>query len=341
MPAEWKPHEAVWLSWPHDTASFPHLEQAELAFAGFIREVHESERVELQVLDHEMRERARRVLGEMSVDLTRVNFQCADYADIWFRDYGPIFVVDRDRQLAMTKWCFNAWGNKYGALLKDNSVPYAMNQRLHLPMYEPGIVLEGGSIDVNGKGTLLTTEQCLLNSNRNPSLGKKDIESYLGEYLGARHFIWLRQGIEGDDTDGHIDDIARFVDDKTVLCAYSDDPSDPDYEPLKQNHELLLSSTDQDGHPLRIIKLPVPGWVGDEQGRLPASYANFYIGNNKVVVPLFGTESDERALEVIQSVFPKRRVVGVNAMYLVYGFGTFHCMSQQQPTGELRVGSSE
>ena len=340
MPAEWEPHAAVWLSWPHDTKSFPHLEQAEAAFAHFVAEIQESEPVELQVLDKAMQERVSQLLEARHADLRRIRFHQNDYADIWFRDYGPIFVVNCNAhepapeltpKLAIVKWNFNSWGNKYDVLLKDNNVPYFMNERLRLPMFEPGIVLEGGSIDVNGRGTVLTTEQCLLNPNRNPSFGKVEIERYLADYLGARHVIWMKDGIEGDDTDGHIDDIARFVNPTTVVCAYQEDESDPDHQPLKKNYDRLQRATDQDGKALTVIKLPVPGWVGDAEGRLPASYANFYIGNNKVLVPLFGRENDRKALEVIQSVFPDRKVVGINAYYLVYGFGTFHCMSQQQP----------
>ena len=210
-----------------------------------------------------------------------------------------------------------------------------MNESLRLPIFEPGIVLEGGSIDVNGTGTLLTTAQCLLNKNRNPQLSKAEIEKYLHDYLGATHCIWLKEGIAGDDTDGHIDDIARFVNPTTVLCAYQPDQNDPDHEVLKTNYELLQHAADQDGNPLHVIPLPAPGWVRDPDGeqarRLPASYANFYIGNTKVLVPTFGVENDRRALAVIQSVFPDRRVVGINAFHLVFGFGTFHCMSQQQP----------
>ena len=336
MPAEWEPHAAVWLAWPHDPVSFPHLDEAEASFADFVREVHDSERVELLVLREAMRERAMKMLQERRVNAANVNFHIADYADIWFRDYGPIFVVNRaTRQLAMTKWIFNSWGNKYEDLLQDNRVPYFMNESLHLPMFEPGIVLEGGSIDVNGTGTLLTTEQCLLNKNRNPQLSKAEIEKYLSDTLGATHCIWLKDGIEGDDTDGHIDDIARFVNPTTVLCAYQPDKNDPDHEVLKTNYDLLQCATDQDGSKLNVIQLPVPGWVGDRSGgqakRLPASYANFYIGNTKVLVPTFGVENDRRALAVIQSVFPDRQVVGINAFPLVFGFGTFHCMTQQQP----------
>jgi agmatine deiminase len=333
MPAEWEPHSAIWLSWPHDPVSFPFLDKAEEAFACFVKEIHDSENVELQVLDEGMQQRATSLLKGAGVDFSRIHFHFADYADIWFRDYGPIFVVNRnERQLAMTKWTFNSWGNKYQTLLKDDNVPHAMNQRLRLPMFEPGVVLEGGSIDVNGKGTLMTTEQCLLNKNRNRKLRRTEIEKTLSDFLSVRHFIWLKHGIEGDDTDGHIDDIARFVNPRTVLCAYQDDEKDPDHRALKENYELLESSTDQDGKKLIVIKLPVPGWVGDKEGRLPASYANFYIGNTKVLVPVFGVENDSKALAIIQSVFPGRKMVGINAFYLLYGLGTFHCMSQQQPS---------
>jgi agmatine deiminase len=332
MPAEWEPHDAVWLAWPHDPLSFPFLEEAEAAFASFLREIHTSERVELLVRDEAMQERVAAMLRLHRVELAQVRFHIHDYADIWFRDYGPLFVVNRpSRALAMTKWTFNAWGNKYATLLKDNGVPYFLNESLGLEMFEPGMVLEGGSIEVNGCGTLITTEQCLLHPNRNPQLSKAEIEQYLREYLGVRHILWLKEGIAGDDTDGHIDDIARFVNPATVLCARQPDASDPDHEVLEENFRLLEAATDQDGNPLRVIPLPAPGWVGDAEGRLPASYANFYIGNTKVLVPLFDTENDAAALEIIQSVFPDRRVVGINARYLVYGLGTFHCMTQQQP----------
>ena len=332
MPAEWEPHSAVWLSWPHDPISFPDLAGAEKAFAEFIQEISASERVELQILGESMRARASKMLREKGTPLEQVGFHLADYADIWFRDYGPIFVVhSATKRLAMTKWIFNAWGDKYETLLKDDRVPYRMNESLALPMFEPGIVLEGGSIEVNGQGTLMTTEQCLLNPNRNPQLSKNEIEKYLSDYIGVKHFIWLKEGIAGDDTDGHIDDIARFVNKNTVLCALQPDSNDPDHEVLEENFRLLEAATDQDGKKLRVIPLPVPGFVGDEQGRLPASYANFYIGNTKVLVPIFGVENDAAALAVIQSLFPNRKVVGINARALVYGLGTFHCMTQQQP----------
>ena len=339
MPAEWEPHATVWLAWPHDLTSFPYLDQAESAFADFVSAVHTSERVELLVRDAPMQRKATQSLQGRGVDCRQVRFHRTDYADIWFRDYGPIFVVDRkNERLAITKWLFNSWGNKYEELLKDSRIPYFMNDLLRLPIFEPGIVLEGGSIDVNGRGALLTTEQCLLNKNRNPRLCKKEIEIYLRDYLGATHCIWLAAGIEGDDTDGHVDDVARFVNPTTVVCVRQPDRSDPDHASLETNYQLLRKATDQDGHPLHVIPLPVPGRVEDERPRLPASYANFYISNGKVLVPTFGVDTDARAVEILQSVFPDRQVEGVNAFGLLYGLGAFHCMSQQQPAVLSRGG---
>lgn len=333
MPAEWEPHEAIWLAWPHDPVTFPErVPQVEDAYVEIIAATHGSELVNLLVLDEDAREHARGKLLDRRVDVSRVRFHIRDYADVWFRDYGPIFVRDAaGENLAITHWIYNAWGNKYETLLKDTAIPAFINETMGLRVYEPGIVLEGGSIDVNGRGSLLTTEQCLLNKNRNPHLSKKEIEDYLAAYLGGRHVIWLNEGIAGDDTDGHIDDIARFVDPATVICAVEEDPADENYELLQENLRILKASTDQDGKPLRIVELPMPGYVGDEEGRLPASYANFYIGNTVVLVPVFGRENDARALEIIQGQFTTRRVVGIDCSNIVYGLGTLHCISQQQP----------
>lgn len=248
-------------------------------------------------------------------------------------DIQSLEYVRNKKNLAMVHWIFNAWGGKYEELAKDTKIPEIMNEKLALRCFKPGIVLEGGSIDVNGKGTLLTTEQCLLNKNRNPSLSKEQIGAYLKDYLGVSHIIWLKEGIVGDDTDGHVDDIARFVDPTTVLCAYEEDEDDENHAPLKENYELLLKSKDQDGNDLKIIKLPMPGFVGDEKGRLPASYANFYIGNKAVLVPVFGHENDKKALAIIQKAFPGRKAVGINCADLLHGLGTIHCISQQQPSG--------
>lgn len=335
MPAEWEPHEAVWLAWPHDLDSFPHLEEARDAFAEFIKEVHTDERVELLVLDEKMKTSATEMLASKGMNFSRINFHIADYADIWFRDYGPIFVHDQSKPqpaLAMTKWIFNAWGNKYQTLLKDNEIPYKIQERLNLPMIKTNMVLEGGSIEVNGAGTLLTTEACLLNKNRNPNLSKPEIEEKLKNYLGARKIIWLKKGIAGDDTDGHIDDIARFANSATVLCARPDDETDSDFPALRENFEILQKALDQNGKPFEVVKLPTPGVVlGDNGKRLPASYANFYVSNAKVLVPVFGTEHDEEALAVIAAAFRGRKVAGIRANVLVSGLGAFHCLSQQQP----------
>jgi len=333
MPAEWEKHEAIWLSWPHDPLTFPdRVDKVEEVYAQIIAAISASEKVDLFVLDEAMKAKASAMLAKKKVDMKKVDFWVHKYADVWFRDYGPIFVKSKEGKLAMTHWIFNAWGGKYETLMPDTRIPGLINERLKLPYFKPGIILEGGSIDVNGKGTLLTTEQCLLNKNRNPKLSKKEIERYLKDYLGVSSIIWLKEGIAGDDTDGHVDDIARFVDPATVLCAFEEDPKDENYGILKENYELLLRSKDQDGRPLTIIKLPMPGFVGDEEGRLPASYANFYIGTKVVLVPIFGHKNDEKALDIIQKAFPGRKVVGINCSDVVYGLGTLHCISQQQPS---------
>ena len=328
MPAEWEPQEAVWLSWPHNELTWPAgmLAEVERSYIEIIRALHTGQKIKLLVKDSESEARIVDVLGRAGVAVRQVLFLRIATEDSWIRDYGPTFVTHRHSgQLAMVKWIFNAWGNKYDDLLADNSVPYEMNRTVDLPIFEPGIVLEGGSIDVNGKGAVLTTEQCLLNTNRNPHLSRSEIEDYLKEYLNVREVLWLNAGIAGDDTDGHIDDIARFVNEETVVCAVEEDPSDENYEILKGNYDRLQSFG------INVIPLPMPGYVGTHDGRLPASYANFYIGNDTVVVPIFGHRNDQRALDIIQCCFPKHRVVGVHATAMVHGLGTIHCCSQQQP----------
>jgi agmatine deiminase len=337
MPAEWERHEAIWLSWPYDLDSFPDIVAVEKAYVAIIKAIVQSETVNLLVKDEMMLSAVIGTLKEEKVDLHRVRFHVISYSDVWFRDYGPTFVVNREKEagkgrVAAVNWIFNAWGEKYPELMADARIGCLINDDLKMECFQPGIVLEGGSIDVNGCGTLLTTEQCLLNQNRNPSLNKEEIEGYLREYLGVSKIIWLREGIAGDDTDGHVDDIARFVNPTTVLCACEDDPEDENYLPLKENYELLCRETDQDGCPLTVIKLPMPGRVGEDR-RLPASYANFYIGNDVVMVPVFGHRNDERAQKIIQAAFPGRKVAGINCREMVHGLGTVHCISQQQPVG--------
>jgi len=332
MPAEWEPHDAVWLSWPHDRETFPDLAGAERAYVEIIAALRGSETVDLLVTSEAMRTRVEAMLEEEGVDTAGIRFHFADYADVWFRDYGPTFVVNpKAESPAMVDWTFNAWGEKYPELMKDTRVPLIMNRDLSLPIFTPGIVLEGGSIEVNGCGTVITTEACLLNANRNPHLSREDIEAYLEAYLGAGHVIWLKEGIAGDDTDGHIDDVARFVGSTTVLCAVEENEDDENYAVLQENYAILQSSIDQDGNPLTVIPLPMPGRVGGEE-RLPASYANFYIGNTVVLVPVFGHPNDEVALARIQQAFPDRDVVGIDCTAMVAGLGAIHCISQQQPS---------
>ena len=328
MPAEWEPQEAIWLSWPHNELTWPGamLAEVERTYLEIIHALHTGQKIKLLVKDHESEARIRGLLERKGVELSQVILLQIATQDAWIRDYGPTFVIDAKRQeIAMVKWIFNAWGEKYDDLLDDNRIPHQINEKFRLPMFEPGIVLEGGSIEVDGNGTVLTTEQCLLNKNRNPHLSREQIEEYLRQYLNVDRVLWLKEGIVGDDTDGHIDDIARFISEETVVCAVEDDRSDENFEILKDNYERLCSLVSN------VIPLPMPGYVGDADTRLPASYANFYIGNRAVVVPIFGCSSDDRALSIIQGCFPDRRVVGVHATAMVHGLGTIHCCSQQEP----------
>jgi agmatine deiminase len=332
MPAEWEKHDAIWLAWPYDPTTFPdRVEMVEATYVQIVKEIHDGERVNLFVKDEQTKQKATELFKAANIDCKRVNFYVFGYADVWFRDYGPIFVRNKSHELAMLHWNFNSWGEKYEELLKDKQIPEIINCKMALRYFKPGIVLEGGSIDVNGKGTLLTTEQCLLNKNRNPDLDKKQIEKFLSDYLGVNHFIWLKKGILGDDTDGHIDDLARFVNPTTIVCAYQEDQNDEDYSVLKENNQILSQSVDQDGEKLNIVKLPMPKVISNMGERLPASYTNFYIGNQKVLVPVFDHKNDARALSILQELFPTRKVVGIKCVDLVYGFGTIHCISQQQP----------
>jgi agmatine deiminase len=331
MPAEWEPHDATWLAWPHDPESFGDLPAVEKAYLGIISALAAGERVNLLVRDRDLESRVRGLFPGAGIDPKRVTLVPLDYADVWIRDYGPSFVVKREaRRLGMVAWEFNAWGRKYPGLARDRRIPSCLNGRMGLPLFRPGIVLEGGSIDVNGRGTSLTTEQCLLNPNRNPGLGKEDLESYLGEFLGAPHVIWLAGGIAGDDTDGHVDDVARFVNPSTVVYAVEDDPGEENHRVLMRNKQILRRARDQDGRPLTVIPLPMPRRLGGDTP-LPASYLNFSIGNRVVLVPLFSDPNDGKALEILRGLFPGRDVVGIDSRALVGGLGAIHCITREQP----------
>ncbi len=335
MPAEWHPHEATWLAWPKDPVTWPErVPLVEEIFLQIISALGARERVELLVDGPEVEKDVRKRLitvGASSVDL---RFHRIPTVDSWIRDYGPNFLIRRGSRgfdLAYNHWVFNAWGNKYEDLKKDAVIPELLAPVLNLERFIPGIVLEGGSIDVNGEGVCLTTEQCLLNPNRNPGLSRIEIERHLKEYLGVRQVVWLGEGIVGDDTDGHIDDIARFVRADTVVCAFEDDPEDPNYALLRDNYERLQKARTQEGKPFEVITLPMPGPVESDSGRLPASYANFYIANGVVLVPVFGHRNDAAAVETLARLLPDRKVVGINCEPLVWGLGTIHCVTQQQP----------
>lgn len=335
MPAEWEPHAATWLSWPHKEASWPgNFAPIPRIWAEIVRALSPHETVRVLVNDAAMAALARDLCTSAGAALEQVDFHVITTNDAWMRDHGPTFLTrvrDGRTELAAVDWIYNAWGAKYPPWDHDDVVPLEIAALLGIPVFAPGIVLEGGSIDVNGCGTVLTTEQCLLNPNRNPRLTRRDIEAALRQYLGVRHVLWLGDGIVGDDTDGHIDDLARFVDPTTVVAVVEEDPADDNYAVLQDNLARLRGMRDQDGSPLRVVTLPMPAPVVYEGQRLPASYANFYVGNGAVLVPTFGDPHDDVALHTLQTCFPTRAVHGIRAREMVWGLGAFHCVTQQQP----------
>jgi agmatine deiminase len=270
-------------------------------------------------------------MQEARIDLNRINFHLTNYADVWTRDYVPIFVKNHKNELTAVKWDYNAYGEKFTGLIKDNSVWAEINQELNINTVEPGIFLEAGGVEVNGGGTLLTTEQCLL--KRNPHLKKEDYEQAFAEYLGITKVIWLKQGLVNDHTDGHIDELAKFVAPQSIVCAYEDDPADPNFQILEKNYQVLKNSADAFGKPFEVIKLPMSHIVYDDGNKAPVSYANFYIGNKVVLASIFNDPNDQKALDIIQSCFPNRKVVGIDCSEIIYGGGAIHCMTQQQPVG--------
>lgn len=329
MPAEWEKHQATWLAWPKDPETFPKgiIELVEASYVKIIEALAAGEIVNVLVDNKEMEEKALNMLLNSSKN---VFFHHIRTADVWMRDYGPIFIRKRG-QVAATKWIFNSWGNKYEELKKDNEVGMEIAKLTKNQIFEPGIILEGGSIDTNGLGTCLTTGQCLLNKNRNPHLNKGQIESYLRDNLGFTNIIWLKEGIVGDDTDGHVDDIARFVNKDTIVCMIEDNTSDENYNALRENIKLLEKSHDQKGKKINVIPLPMPRRVEILGRRVPASYANFYIGNSAVLLPIFNDKNDKKAVSIMSKLFPDRKVVGVECGALAYGYGGIHCITQQQP----------
>jgi len=331
MPAEWKPHTATWLSWPRrEGISFPESFDCVLpALRAMVEALIESEQVCINVSNGAHEAEARSVLRGLPME--RITFYRVATNEPWCRDHGPIFLTrDHDPRIAVVDWDYNAWGSKYPPFDLDEVVPTRLAEILKLPVFYPHMILEGGSIDVNGSGALLTSESCLLNKNRNPNLSRDEIEQRLRDYLGVTDILWLGDGIAGDDTDGHIDDLTRFVSEGTVVTVVEENRADENYEPLQQNL-ARLNDMKIDDRKLDILTLPMPKKIVREGLRLPASYANFYIANTRVLVPTFADANDEAALSGLRRCFPERRVVGIDCRELIWGLGTFHCLTQQQP----------
>jgi agmatine deiminase len=357
MPAEWEPHAATWIAWPHNRSDWPgKFEPILWIYAEIVRHLARVEQVNILVDDEATEAKARQVLVRSQVISDKASAPGRKAGNIyffqvptnraWTRDYGPIFVRRESRKkefpaVAATAWRFNAWA-KYNDWKLDAPIGTEIAKRLRVPAWQPAlrvrgemrrVVLEGGSIDVNGRGTLITTEECLLSDvqQRNPGLSREHLEEIFADYLGIEKVIWLERGIAGDDTHGHVDDIARFVGPRTVVTAYEPDPDDSNHEPLSDNFRWLKKSTDQSGKPLKVVKLPMPKPVYFEGQRLPASYANFYIANKLVLVPVFGDPNDRVALNTLAELFPEREVVGIYCRDFIWGLGALHCMTQQQP----------
>jgi agmatine deiminase len=336
MPAEWETHAATWFSWPRrEGISFPDkYDTVPPVYAELIRHLVQAEEVHINAWNAEMEEWVRGLLRKYNTPLERVHFHYFPSYEPWCRDHGPIFLVrdhDGRRGRSIVDWGYNAWGNKYPPFDLDDAIPQHVARYRKLPLFSPGIVLEGGSIEVNGQGTLLTTEACLLNPNRNPQLNRAQIEQYLRNYLGVTNILWLGEGIVGDDTDGHIDDLTRFVNADTVVTVVEDDPADANYDLLQENLKRLHAMKLENGLPLRVVELPMPGVIEHQGQRLPASYANFYIANQIVLVPTYRHKNDAAAQSILQKLFPDRRVIGIDSTELIWGLGSFHCISQQEP----------
>jgi agmatine deiminase len=328
MPAEWEPHEATWLAWPHEKSDWPgKFAPIPWLYGEIVRHLARVERVRILVEDEPSERAVRKILKACHADLAAVDFFHHPTNRSWTRDFCPLFVKNKS-EVAITHWRFNGWA-KYPNYEFDSEVPHFLALKLEMQRWAPDMVLEGGSIDVNGAGKLLTTEECLLSDvqARNPTLSRVELERALKEYLGIREVIWLGRGIAGDDTHGHVDDLARFTSKDTIVTVVEPDKSDPNHEPLKENLARLRARKD-----LHIVTLPMPEPIYFAGQRLPASYANFYIANGIVLAPVFGDPNDRIALNTLQRLFPNRKIIGIYSRDLVLGLGTLHCMTQQQPS---------
>jgi agmatine deiminase len=334
FPAEFDRHEATWLSWPHKEASWPGKIAAIYPnYSRFVKELTGSEKVCINVNDEAMQQFAEQCLRAVDVNMETVQFFLHPTNDAWCRDHGPAFLVNpaAEQKRIIVDWNYNAWGNKYPPFDLDDVIPTLVGKALNIPVVYPGIIMEGGSVDFNGKGALLTSTCCLLNKNRNPQLDQGQIEKYLMDYYGVEQVLWVREGIIGDDTDGHIDDTVRWVNEDTVITVVEEEKSEENYPLLQQNLADLKKMRLLNGKALNIIELPMPDPVIYGDQRLPASYANFYIANGSVIVPVFRCDKDDKALQIISDCFPGRRIVGIDSTDIIWGLGSFHCLSQQEP----------
>jgi agmatine deiminase len=337
FPPEWHPHRGTWISWPRpEGISFPgKYHEAIEDIASLIRVLVQREEVHLNVPNDNYQRIVREFLRSRKVPLRRVFFHYIPTNEAWARDHGPAFVLRKRRgktEAAIVDWGFNAWGGKYPPWDADDEVPTRIAEELKLPVFYPRIVMEGGAVDFNGAGTVLTTTSCLLNRNRNRGLSKSRIEKYLKNYYGQKHVVWLGEGIEGDDTDGHIDDLARFIDERTIAIGMESNRRDPNHAILQKARRALVEARDQDGLPFDIVELPMPRPIAYEGQRVPATYVNFYFANRALLVPTFGQrDRDRRAIAILQKHLPEREVIGVDCRKLIWGLGAIHCFTQQQP----------
>jgi agmatine deiminase len=326
MPAEWEKHEATWIAWPHNREDWPgRFAPIPWVYGEIVRKLSQVERVRILVKDASLERQARHLLGKVGARMEAVEFIPCPTNRVWTRDFCPLWIKNRAGEVALSWWRFNGWA-KYDDFELDAQVPDTVALHVKRTVWQGDMVLEGGSIDVNGKGLLLTTEECLLSpvQARNPGMGRAEIERRLRDYLGATRVIWLRNGIAGDDTHGHVDDLARFVGPETVVVASEQDREDANYEPLRENAALLRAAG------LQVVKLPMPRPLVFDERRLPASYVNFYIANGLVLAPTFNDPNDRVALTTLARLFPDREVVGINCTELIWGLGALHCMTQQE-----------
>lgn len=335
FPAEWELQEAIWLSFPHNQETWPgtQLKEVHKAYFEFIKAIAHTQKVNVLVNDQETTQYLSKQLNGISTNLQQVHFYQIESNDAWLRDSGPSFLINpaAKAQKILLNWQYNAWGGKYPPFDADNLIPQKIAASLGLPCIDVPIVMEGGSVEFNGAGTLLTTRHCLLNPNRNPHLSQTQIEAYLQNYYGVEQVLWLGDGIVGDDTDGHIDDIVRFVNEDTVISVVEYNREDENYQILQDNLTELKALRLPNGKALNIIELPMPRPFYIKGERMPASYANFLIGNHTVIVPIFHCEEDSKAMGIIKDCFPQREIVGIDSRAIIWGLGSFHCLSQQEP----------